>query len=179
MTVIRPADATETAAAWVVAMEKTKCPTALMLTRQNVKNLGLDPNEALENVRRGAYVLRDASGGKPEMILIATGSEVALAVEVREHFEKKGLPTRVVSMPSFELFELQKKSYRDSVLPPECARRVSIEAASTFGWDRYVKCEGLSIGIDRFGASAPAEVLAEKFGFTADAVIAEIETRWG
>jgi len=125
-----------------------------------------------EGLRRGGYVLGEASTGSPELILIASGTELGLAVDAREHLEAKGTPTRVVSLPSWFLFHRQDQTYRDEVLPPSVGARVSIEAGSTFGWERYVGTAGRSIGLDRFGASAPAEVLFEKFGFTVDNVAA-------
>jgi transketolase len=124
-----------------------------------------------EGLRRGGYVLAEASGGAPEVVLIASGAEVAIAVEARERLEADGTPTRVVSLPSWYLFQKQDRAYRDQVLPPSVTARISIEAATRFGWERWVGTGGTSVGIDRFGASAPAEVLFEKLGFTADAVV--------
>jgi len=164
MTTIRPADALETLAAWKFAIEHTG-PTTLVLTRQKVPYLG-DRNA---NVAQGAYVLHGGDA-KPDVILIATGSEVSLAIDAAKLLEGRGTATRVVSMPSFELFAQQSDAYRDSVLPPEVRARVSIEAASTFGWHRWVGDRGLSIGIDRFGASAPAAAIAKAFGFTPEHV---------
>ncbi len=121
---------------------------------------------------RGAYVLADADGGKPSVILIGTGSEVALCVEAYEALTRDGIATRVVSMPSWELFELQDQAYRDSVLPPEVSARVSVEQASVIGWDRYVGTNGAKIGMHTFGSSAPIKDLLKKFGFTPDKVLA-------
>ena len=125
-----------------------------------------------EGLRRGAYVLAEASGGVPRVLLLASGSELSIAVDARRQLEEAGIPARVVSMPSWYLFQKQGADYRDEVLPPEVTARVSIEAGSTFGWDRWVGSEGCSIGIDHFGASAPAEVLYERFGITTEAVVA-------
>lgn len=171
--VVRPADATEVAAAWAMALGRTDGPTAFALTRQKVPNLerdaGFDPRQIL----RGAYVLREATGGKPDVVLIATGSEVHLAVAAREPLEKAGRHVRVVSAPCLERFERQDAAYRAAVLP-EGVRRVSIEAGRTPPWLGIVGAGGLAIGIDRFGASAPDHVLAEKFGLTVPAVVQRI-----
>lgn len=190
---LRPGDGPETAIAWRVAMERSDGPSFLALSRQTVPLLnrvsvgGPSPARAAsaegagpthgglasaEGLRRGGYVLGEASTGSPELILIASGTELGLAVDAREHLEAKGTPTRVVSLPSWFLFHRQDQAYRDEVLPPSVGARVSIEAGSTFGWERYVGTAGRSIGLDRFGASAPAEVLFEKFGFTVDNVAA-------
>lgn len=167
LTVIRPADAAETAVAWAVALEKKDGPTVLALTRQNLPPCSADPAKA-KGLRRGAYVVRDAE--HPDVVLIATGSEVATAIGAAEILAEKGTGARVVSMPCVELFEAQDQSYRDSVIPPDITRRVVVEAGCTFGWHRFAGSAGLVIGIDRFGASAPYQVLAEKFGFTPEAV---------
>jgi transketolase len=127
---------------------------------------------AASGVAKGAYVLADAPGGKPDVILMATGTEVGLAVEAYEKLTAEGIKARVVSMPSWELFEQQPQDYRDSVLPPSVPARVSVEQASTFGWERYVGPTGSSIGMKTFGASAPLKELQKKFGFTADRIVA-------
>jgi transketolase len=173
MTVIRPADATETAAAWHVIMPWTSGPVALILTRQKIPVLAETAERALEGVRRGAYVLADAAAGKPQVILIASGSEVHIALGARDLLAKEGVAARVVSMPSWELFAAQDAAYKDSVLPSSVRLRVSVEAAATFGWERHVGTHGRSIGLDRFGSSAPGEVNLEKLGFTADNVARE------
>ncbi len=174
LVVLRPCDANETAEAWKLAVARTDGPTALVLTRQNLPVLdrtGLGP---ADGVRRGGYVLREAAGGTDavRVILVATGSEVHLALEAADRLEADGVGTRVVSLPSWELFDAQDGAYRDAVLPPAVTARVAVEAASPFGWERYVGTTGRIVGIDRFGASAPAGVLAERFGFTAERVIA-------
>jgi transketolase len=171
LTLIRPADANETAIAWAVAME-AKGPTGLALTRQNVPTLDRARYGPAEGLRKGGYILAcELRADDLELILIASGSEVGLAVAAHEALEKEGRSVRVVSLPSWELFEAQPPEYRASVLPPSVTRRISIEAATTFGWARYVGTGGRSIGIDHFGASAPDNVLAEKFGFTVDNVL--------
>jgi len=174
---LRPCDGPETEMAWRVAMERSDGPAFMALSRQKVPVLARggsamaagDASDlaAADGLARGGYVLADASDGAPQVILIASGTEVGLAVEARASLEADGVPTRVVSLPSWFLFQQQDQSYRDEVLPPEVPARVSVEAGSTFGWARWVGSAGTSIGLDRFGASAPAEVLFEKFGFTA------------
>ena len=170
-TVLRPADAEETAGAWAAALEQHG-PTVLALTRQGLPALGDKPDGAVAAVARGAYVLRDAANadGDPDVILIGTGSEVQLAVEAAERLAADGIAARVVSMPSWELFADQDAEYRESVLPLAVPNRVAVEAAATFGWDRHVGIDGETVGLDRFGASAPAEELFEHLGITTDAV---------
>jgi len=165
LTVIRPADANEARHAWIAAMQR-EGPVALVLSRQNVPTLDRNDVAAAVGAERGAYILADANLGDPEVILIATGSEVAVALEARSRLEASGTATRVVSMPSWELFEEQTRAYRDEVLPPSITARVSVEAASPMGWERWVGDAGEIVGIDHFGASAPAEVTMERFGFT-------------
>lgn len=172
LTLIRPADANETAVAWRVAIENRHGPTALALTRQKLPVFDRSRYASAEGTARGAYVLSDPSGGNPEVILIATGSEVALAVGAQDELAVEGIRARVVSMPSWELFEKQSEEYRDSVLPPAIRARVAVEAGTTFGWAKWVGDAGEVIGIDRFGASAPLAVLLDKFGFTVDNVAA-------
>lgn len=169
--VIRPADATETAAAWVTALRNTKGPTALILTRQALPVIDRSAHAPANLVGQGGYVLWQNGSGDPDLILIASGSEVSLALDAAAVLAKDKKNVRVVSMPSWDLFEKQPESVRNSVLPPACARRVAIEAGSTFGWEKYVGPKGKTVGINRFGASAPAKVLAEKFGFTVDNVV--------
>ena len=167
LTVLRPADANETREAWLAALEG-EGPALLALSRQGLPNL--DRPEG-SDARRGAYVLREAAGGEPGLILIATGSEVALALEAAPLIEADGGPgVRVVSMPSSELFEQQPPSYRDRVLPPACRARVAVEAAATWGWERWVGSEGGMVGLDRFGASAPAKDAFRELGFTPERV---------
>ncbi len=167
LTVIRPADANETAMAWRSTLE-AEGPVAMLLTRQNVPVL--DP-EVTQGALRGAYVLEDAEGGgEPDAILIGTGSEVGVALEARNLLAERGVSARVVSMPSWEIFEAQEGGYKDSVLPPGVETRVSVEAGVTLGWERYVGFGGASIGINRFGASAPGETVLEKLGITPENV---------
>jgi transketolase len=169
LVVIRPADANETAVAWRVALERRDGPTALALTRQKMPVLVDTDRDPAEMVARGAYVLAE-SAGVPDVILIASGSEVHLALEARDLLTSKGVAVRVVSMPSWELFDAQSDSYREVVLPPQVTARLAIEAGVTQGWAKYVGPAGDVVGLERFGASAPYEVLMEQFGFTADAV---------
>ncbi|MCX5834223.1 MAG: transketolase [Deltaproteobacteria bacterium] len=169
LTVIRPADANETAAAWKLAIERKK-PTALILTRQNVPVLDSGVLPISSGVRRGAYVLKNG-GEKLDILLLATGSEVHLALGASEKLAGKGIKARVISMPSWEIFLEQPRSYRDEVLPPGIRKRLAIEAGVTLGWWRWVGDEGDVIGIDRFGASAPGAVVMEKYGFSVDNVV--------
>jgi transketolase len=168
--VIRPADANEVAEAWRVALDRTHQPVALVLTRQEVPVLDRSRYAPAACLRRGGYVLADAEGGEPEAILIATGSEVALALGAHEELSAEGVRSRVVSLPCWELFDRQDQAYRDEVLPPAVTARVSIEEASTIGWDRYVGSGGVKIGMHTFGTSAPLKDVQTKFGFTPDRV---------
>ncbi len=168
---LRPADSAETAMAWRVALEREDGPSFLALSRQKVPVLDRTRLASAEGLRRGGYVLAEASGGAPAAILIASGSEIGIALEARDRLELEAIPTRVVSLPSWYLFARQDTRYHDDVLPPSVTARVSVEAAATFGWERWVGHSGRSIGVDRFGASAPAEVLYEKLGVTAEAVV--------
>ncbi len=170
MTTIRPADATETAEAWRVAMLHTSGPVGLILTRQKVPVLAEAAARAREGVARGAYVLADSNNATPQLILIATGSEVHVALGARQALARDGIDARVVSMPSPDLFAMQDADYYESVLPEAVQLRVSVEAATTYGWERYVGPRGISIGIDRFGSSAPGEVNLVNFGFTVEHV---------
>jgi len=170
--VVRPADATETAIAWRNAIEHTDRPTALVLTRQNLPVIDRSVYAAAEGASRGGYVLAEAGQGTPKVILIATGSEVSIALDARDRLEAEGTPTRVVSMPCREWFDAQDASYRQEVLPPNVRARVSVEAATTFGWREVVGDDGDSLGIDHFGASAPYQILFEQFGLTAERVVA-------
>jgi transketolase len=168
--VIRPADANEVAEAWRVALDRSHQPVALVLTRQNVPVFDRSRYGSAEGLRRGGYVLADAEGGDPEAILIATGSEVALALSAHEELSAEGIRSRVVSLPCWEIFDRQDQSYRDEVLPPSVTARVSVEEASTLGWDRYVGSDGAKIGMHTFGTSAPLKDVQTKFGFTPDRV---------
>ncbi len=169
--VIRPADANETAVAWKVAVETRNRPVALVLSRQNVPTFDRATLAPAEWLRRGAYVLSDVDDGRPDLILIATGSEVGLALEAKTKLAEQKVGVRVVSMPSWELFEVQSQQYRDSVLPPEVRSRLSIEAASPFGWSRWVGDDGDIIGVDHFGASAPTDVVMREYGFSVENVV--------
>ncbi|MCH8812364.1 MAG: transketolase [Gemmatimonadetes bacterium] len=169
---LRPADAAETAVAWRIAMERTDGPTWLSLTRQGVPPLDRTVFASATEVRRGAYVLAEASGSGPEVVLIASGSEIGIALDAKEALEAAGTATRVVSMPSWYLFAQQDQSYHDLVLPPDVRARVAVEAGSTFGWARWIGATGAAVGIDHFGASAPAETLYERFGVTTENVVA-------
>ncbi len=171
LTVIRPADACETAAAWKVAMDRQNGPTALALSRQGIPILGETSSKAMQGVSRGAYVVADASDESPDLIMIATGSELALAYKAHQQLAAEGVPTRVVSMPSWEIFDEQDSDYQNLVLPPSVTRRIAIEAGSPLGWERYVGSEGTILGIEGFGASAPFSQLTERYGFTVDEVV--------
>ncbi|HEX9112070.1 MAG TPA: transketolase, partial [Terriglobales bacterium] len=171
LTTLRPADANEVVEAWKVIMKLHHEPVALILTRQALPTLDRTKYASAEGVARGAYVLADAEGGKPEVILLATGSEVSICIDAYEKLKQEGIPARVVSMPSWDIFEHQDKAYRDQVLPPAVTARVAVEQASTFGWSQYVGPQGRVIGMHTFGASAPLKDLQKKFGFTPDAVI--------
>jgi transketolase len=170
LTVIRPADPNETAEAWAFAIQHDG-PTLLVLTRQTVPHLDR-AGAKNPGVAQGAYVLADAEGGSPDVILIGTGSEVSLCVQAREKLKNFGVRARVVSMPSWNLFEAQEDSYRESVLPRGIKKRVTVEAGSPIGWHRWAGDEGAVIGVERFGASAPGEEVLAHLGFTADRVAA-------
>jgi transketolase len=170
--VVRPADATETAIAWRTAIEHIDRPTALILTRQNLPVIDRSTYASADGVTRGGYVLAEAGQGTPRVVLIATGSEVSIALDARDLLEAEGTPTRVVSMPCREWFDAQDASYRQEVLPPNVRARVSVEAATPFGWREVVGDAGESLGIDHFGASAPYQILYEQFGITAERVVA-------
>ncbi|HEV2747458.1 MAG TPA: transketolase C-terminal domain-containing protein, partial [Allosphingosinicella sp.] len=172
LAVYRPADAVETAECWALALQRQDGPSLLALTRQNVPQLRLERTDSLS--ARGAYRLRSAEADR-RVVLIATGSEVQTAVTTADALEAQGIGADVVSMPCWSLFDGQDETYRADILP-EGPLRVSIEAGSTLGWERYVGFEGLSIGLDRFGASAPAEDLFNHFGFTAQAIVPKILT---
>jgi transketolase len=164
--VIRPGDANEVAEAWRESLDRTHQPVALVLTRQDVPIIDRTRYASAEGLRKGGYVLADPDGGDPEVILIATGSEVSLAVLAHEKLIAEGVRSRVVSMPCWEIFERQEQAYQDEVLPPELTARVSIEEASTLGWDRFVGPEGAKVGMHTFGSSAPLKDVQSKFGFT-------------
>ncbi len=172
LVVLRPGDAHETAEAWRVAITRQEGPTALALTRQKLPVLGEAKARAAEGVPRGGYVLADAEGGEPELLLLATGSEVHVVLAAQKLLAGDGIRTRVVSLPSFELFAEQPADYRDAVLPPSVTRRLAVEAARSFGWDRWVGPQGEVLGLDRFGESGKYEDLAKHFGFTPENVAA-------
>jgi transketolase len=173
LVVIRPGDANEVVEAWKIIAQLQHQPVALVLTRQALPTFDRAKYGAASGTAKGAYVLADAPGGKPEVILMATGSEVSLCVEAYEKLKVEGIQARVVSMPSWQIFEQQDSAYKESVLPSSVKARVSVEMAATFGWERYVGLKGRKIGMHRFGASAPLKDLLKYFGFTADAVVAE------
>lgn len=175
MTVLRPADANETMEAWRFAASNKEGPVALVLTRQNLPVLENTGELARENVRRGAYVVSDAKNGKPQAQIIATGSEVSLAVEAQKKLAAEGIDVRVVSMPSWELFEKQPQEYKDSVILPEVKARLAVEMAYPLGWERYVGDQGSILGISIFGASAPGPKVMQEYGFTPDNVAARVK----
>jgi transketolase len=168
LTVIRPSDANETVEAWKIAL-KSKGPVALILTRQGLEILDRAKYAPASELQKGAYILVDAPG-TPDIILIATGSEVSVALAARDVLADEGVAARVVAMPSWELFERQPATYRDGVLPPTITARLAIEAGVSMGWASYVGPQGDVVALDRFGASAPYKVLMEKFGYTGPAV---------
>jgi transketolase len=170
---IRPADANETVVAWKVALEREGGPVALALTRQKVPTLDRSELGAAEGLERGAYVLWESEGanGAPDLILIATGSEVSLALEAAHAVDEQGIHGRVVSMPCWELFEAQPAEYRDEVLPPEVKARLAVEAGVALGWERWVGDEGDTIALARFGASAPGSTVLERLGYNVDNVV--------
>ena len=171
-TVYRPCDRVETAAAWAYAVQSQDTPTALVLTRQNLPQMAGSSKDAL----KGAYIIADSSKAEPDAIIIASGSEVSLAVDAKEVLAKEGIDVRVVSMPSMDVFEAQSDEYKESVLPDSCRKRVAVEALSDFGWYRYVGLDGAVVSMKGFGASGPANVLFEKFGFTVDNVVKTVKS---
>ncbi|ULL15850.1 transketolase [Paenibacillus sp. H1-7] len=175
ITVLRPADANETGFAWKYAVQNQSGPVALVLTRQALPNLAGTSTLGAEGLTRGAYVLSDAANGKPQAQLIASGSEVQLAVEAQKQLAEQGVHVRVISMPSWELFNQQPQAYKDSVLLPDVEARLAIEMASPQGWHQYVGKQGDVMGIDRFGASAPASKVINEYGFTVDNVVSRVK----
>jgi transketolase len=171
-TVYRPADATECIAAWYYAVTSIKTPTALVLSRQNLPQLKGSSKEAL----KGAYIISDSKKEVPDAIIIATGSEVQLGIGAQEELSKEGIDVRVVSMPSMDVFEEQSDEYKESVLPKSVRARVAVEALSRFGWDKYVGLDGAIVAMNGFGASAPANVLFKKFGFTVENVVKAVKS---
>jgi transketolase len=185
LTVIRPADGNEVAEAWKVTMEIEKYtngergPVAMILSRQNLPTWDRTKYASAQGVRKGAYILADSDGGAPEVILMATGSEVQWCVGAHDRLKSEGIRSRVVSIPSFEIFEHQPKEYRDSVLPLSCRARIAVEMASTFGWTRYTGLDGKIIARAAFGASAPLKELLKEFGFTVEHIVAEAKSLLG
>lgn len=177
LTVLRPSDANETREAWRFIAEHNEGPAALILSRQGMTTLDRTRLGPAEGLHHGAYILAEATHAEAKVILIATGYEVHVALEARHLLEEAGVPTRVVSMPSWELFASQPRAYRDEVLPPGGALRVSIEAGSTLGWERWVGADGITVGVDRFGASAPWKVTMKALGLTGEAVAARVRER--
>ena len=171
LVVIRPADANETAEAWRYAMQHRKGPVAIILTRQSLPVIDRERYAPAAGLKKGAYILADVGKGLPEAILIATGSEVSIALSAQEALALEGIATRVVSMPSWELFETQGQEYRDSVLLPEVKTRISVEAGVTQGWCHWIGDKGVAIGIDCFGASAPGSIILQKFGITSEKIV--------
>jgi len=176
--VIRPSDATETAAAWVAALNHKVGPTALILSRQDIPVINRSVYPSQNYLKYGAYILKD-SQGNADIILLASGSEVAIALEVTLLLQGKGIKVRLVSMPSFELFRSNSDEYRKNILPPVCKKRVAIEAAAKNDWYEFVGLDGLIIGVDRYGASAPSKTIAERYGLTTNNILHEINKKWG
>jgi len=172
LAVVRPGDANETAQAWKVALERKDHPVALALTRQNLPTLDRTVYAPAENVAKGGYILKDASNGQPQVLIIATGSELQLAVTAQEQLEAAGTPTRVVSMPCQEWFEEQDEAYRQRVIPNGVKARVTVEAGIAMSWHKLLGDHGVAVSIEHYGASAPYQVLFEQFGFTPDKVVA-------
>jgi transketolase len=177
--VLRPGDANEVVESWKLAMQQNHRPTALVLSRQAMPTFDRTKFAPASGVARGAYVLSDAPGGKPDVILIGTGSEVGLCVATQEKLVAEGIKARVVSIPSWELFEEQDAAYKESVLPAAVTARVSVEMASAFGWERYTGPKGKIVGMRTFGASAPLKDLLKKFGFTVENVVAAAKKSLG
>ncbi|ANB57869.1 transketolase [Anoxybacillus sp. B7M1] len=175
LSLIRPADANETAAAWRLALESTDRPTALVLTRQNLPTLATTAERAYEGVKKGAYVVSEATNGEPQALLLASGSEVSLAVEAQKALASEGIYVSVISMPSWDRFEQQPEEYKEQVLPSALKKRLAIEMAASFGWERYTGDEGDILAIDRFGASAPGEQIMKEYGFTVEHVIERVK----
>jgi transketolase len=171
LVVLRPCDANETGVAWRVAIETRNRPVALVLTRQNVPTLDRTQFAAADGLRRGAYILADVTSDKPDLVLIGSGSEVSLLIGARQKLAADKIQARIVSMPSWRLFDEQPAEYRDAVLPPSLRVRLAVEAALPLGWHRYVGERGDVIGVERFGASAPGNVVMERYGFTVENVV--------
>jgi transketolase len=177
--ILRPGDANETAEAWRVIMQLRHEPVALILSRQALPTLDRTKYASAAGVAKGGYILADAADGKPDVLLMASGSEVSLCVDAYEQLKKEGIKARVISLPSWEIFEHQSEEYRKSVMPPSVTARVSVEQASTFGWERFTGADGARLGMKTFGASAPLKELLKKFGFTVDNVVAAAKQQLG
>ncbi|HTD23432.1 MAG TPA: transketolase [Terriglobales bacterium] len=177
--ILRPGDANETAEAWRVIMQLRHEPVALILSRQALPTLDRTKYASAAGVAKGGYILADAADGKPDVLLMASGSEVSLCVDAYEQLKKEGIKARVISLPSWEIFEQQSEEYRKSVMPPSVTARVSVEQASTFGWERFTGADGVRLGMKTFGASAPLKELLKKFGFTVDNVVAAAKQQLG
>jgi transketolase len=175
LSIIRPADANEASAAWRLAVESKDKPTGLVLSRQNLPVLNETTEKAYENVSKGGYVLSPSKQNTPDILLLASGSEVHLIVEAQKQLYEQGIDASVVSMPSFDLFEVQAPDYKEQVLPRAVEKRLAVETGASFGWHQFVGLDGKVIGLDRFGASAPGDILMEKFGFTVDNIIAQVK----
>ena len=173
--VIRPGDANEVSYAWKVAIQSKETPTIIVLTRQNIPTFSRSDENAASLTEKGAYILSDSVDEIPDSIIIGTGSEVHLAMEAKALLNEKGMDVRVVSMPCWELFQQQSAEYREKVLPTSVTNRVSVEAGSTFGWSKWVGDQGISIGIDTFGESAPYEELYDHFGITTEKVVEAVQ----
>lgn len=165
----------ETKAAWKLALESEKTPTALVLTRQKLPTLEGTKERAMEGVNKGAYIISDSNHDTPDLLLLASGSEVHLAIKAQETLKAKGIDARVISMPSWDRFEKQDEQYKKAILPDHVKKRLAIEMASPFGWERYVGDEGKVIGIQTFGASAPGHRVMEEYGFTVENVVKQAE----
>lgn len=177
LSVIRPADGNETAAAWKLAVSSTDKPTALVLTRQNLPTIDQAPEKAYEGVEKGGYVVVEAADAQPEALLLASGSEVGLAIEAQKALEKEGIRTSVVSLPAWDRFDQQSDEYKESVLPKAVRARIAIEMGASLGWERYTGLDGDVIAIDKFGASAPGETIIEKYGFTVSNVVSRVKAK--
>ncbi|MDO8744319.1 MAG: transketolase [Candidatus Brocadiaceae bacterium] len=176
--VIRPSDATETASAWIAALNHTDGPTALILSRQDIPVINRSIYPSQSRLRYGAYILKD-SDGIPDIILLASGSEITIALEATLQLQSKGTKARLISIPSCELFRANPDEYKNSILPPACKKRVAIEASVTSDWYEFVGLDGLIIGVNRYGTSAPTKVIAEHYGFTVQNILREINKKWG
>ncbi|WP_282059955.1 transketolase [Bacillus pumilus] len=177
LSVIRPADGNETAAAWKLAVSSTDKPTALVLTRQNLPTIDQEPEKAYEGVEKGGYVVVEAADAQPEALLLASGSEVGLAIEAQKALEKEGIRASVVSLPAWDRFDQQSDEYKESVLPTAVRARIAIEMGASLGWERYTGLDGDVIAIDKFGASAPGETIIEKYGFTVSNVVSRVKAK--